>query len=167
MNSEQFGKTYLQYERNIEKVLREKKIYDEDLMHDTYIALYEYSQKGEIGDFVNAFVEFYKRLSKRRDEYNGHYEACDYATMVEKYDGWDEYDWEYRLQVGRRVDKILSYYASHPLPGERHHKRAVKILRLYCQGLNECEISDKLKISQPAVSQTLERAFLRLKLIAK
>ena len=167
MDTEEFGKRYLQYEKNIEKVLRGLGIYDEDLLHDTYIALYEHSQEAEIEDFVDAFVAFYKNLLRRQEEYNGHYEDCDYATMVERYDGWDEYDWEYRREVGRRVDKILRYYASHPQPGERNHKRAVKIVRLHCQGLNECEISNKLKISQQAVSQTLQRAIERLKLVAK
>ena len=70
-------------------------------------------------------------------------------------------------QVGRRVDRLLRYYATHPQPGERNHKRTLKILRLYCQGLTEQEISDKLKISQPTVHQYLARAIERLKAIKK
>ena len=73
----------------------------------------------------------------------------------------------YREQVGRRVDSLLRYYAAHPQPGERNHKRTLKILRLYCQGLTEQEISDKLKISQPTVHQYLARAIERLKAIKK
>ena len=53
------------------------------------------------------------------------------------------------------------------LSGERNHKRACKILRLYCQGLTEDEISDKLKISQQAVNQSLARSIERLKVVAK
>ncbi len=167
MTQEQFSQTYLQYEPNILKVLRHQHIYDDDLLHDTYIALYEYSLQTEIRDFVSSFVEFYKRLSKRRDKHEDPLIACDNTTMVEHFDRPDECELAYREQVGRRVDRLLRYYVSHPQPEERNHKRACKILRLYCQGLNECEISNKLKISQSAVSQTLDRAIKRLKLIAK
>ena len=167
MNSEQFGKTYLQYEANIAKVLHRQKIYDEDLLHDTYIALYAHSQHAEIADFVNTFVSFYSARYKRRSEHEEHYECYDNAAMIEHFDHADASDLAYREHVGRRVDSLLRYFVSHPQPGERNHKRACKILRLYCQGLNECEISNKLKISQQAVSQTLERAIERLKLVAK
>ena len=49
----------------------------------------------------------------------------------------------------------------------RLRQRTLKILRLYCQGLTEQEISDKLKISQPTVHQYLARAIERLKAIKK
>jgi len=166
MNSEQFGKTYLRYEANIAKVLHQLKIYDEDLLHDTYIALYNHSQHAEIRDFVNTFVAFYRARDKRREDHEEPFECCD-NTQLLNYDRPDESDLAYREQLGRRVDGLLRYFVSHPQPGERNHKRACKILRLYCQGLNECEISNMLKISQSAVSQTLERAIERLKLIAK
>ena len=167
MDTNEFGRRYVENEERRAKVLRGLRIYDEDLLHDTYIALYEHSQEAEIGDFVDAFVAFYKNLRKRHEKHESNYITCDNATMVKHFDRADESDLEYREQVGRRVDSLLRYYASHPQPGERNHKRACKILRLYCQGLNECEISNKLKISQSAVSQTLERAIERLKLIAK
>ena len=166
MTSEQFGKTYLQHEQDIANVLRKQRIYDEDLLHDTYIALYEHSQHEEINDFVSTFVSFYRSRYKRRDAYEENYECYDHSQLL-NFDKPDESDLAYREQVGRRVDSLIRYFAEHPQPGERNHKRTCKILRLYCQGLNECEISNKLKISQQAVSQTLQRAIERLKLVAK
>ena len=88
-------------------------------------------------------------------------------TQLLNYDRPDASDLAYREQVGRRVDSLLRYYATHPQPGERNHKRTLKILRLYCQGLTEQEISDKLKISQQAVNQSLARSIERLKVVAK
>ena len=83
------------------------------------------------------------------------------------FDRTDDSDLAYREQVGKRVDSLIRYYATHPQPGERNHRRACKILRLYRQGLTEVEISNKLKISQPTVHQHLERIIERLKAIAK
>ena len=163
MNSEQFGKTYLQYERNIEKVLREKKIYDEDLMHDTYIALYQHSQHAEIRDFVNTFVSFYLTRHKRREEYESNYEACDNATMIEKYDRIDEDDWEYRERLGEQMDEMMEFYLTHPWHKERNHKRGCEILRLYCEGLSKVEIAKKLKIDESTVRKYLKRAILGFK----
>ena len=166
MTSTQFGQTYLRFEAHIAKALKRMDIYDEDLLHDTYIALYQHSQHAQIRDFANTFIAFYRARHKRREVHEERYECYDHTQML-NFDQPDESDLAYREAVGRRVESLLRYFASHPQPGERNHKRACKILRLYCQGLNECEISDKLKISQSAVSQTLERAIERLKLIAK
>ena len=68
MTSQQFGEKYLQYEENIKKVLKSREIYDEDLLHDTYIALYEYAEtKNRVRNFVNTFVDFYMKRYMRRD----------------------------------------------------------------------------------------------------
>ena len=166
MTSQQFGELYLRFEENIIKILNSKKIFNEDLFNDTYIALFEDSQHNEIGDFVNAYVEFYGNLLKRHEEHESHYECHDHTHML-NFDRPDDSDLEYREQVGKRVDKLIRYYATHPLPGVRSHSRACKILRLYRQGLTEVEISNKLKISQPTVHQHLERIIERLKAIAK
>ena len=166
MTSQQFGELYFRHEKNIRKVLNSKKILDEDLINDTYIALYEDSQHNEIGDFVNAYVEFYGNLLKRQKQHESHYECHDHTHML-NFDRPDDSDLEYREQVGKRVDKLVRYYATHPQPGERNHRRSCKILRLYRQGLTEVEISNKLKISQPTVHQHLERIIERLKAIAK
>ena len=166
MTPEQFAQAYLTHEEYIQKVLRSLKIYYDDLLHDTYIALYEHSQHAEIEDFTNTFVAFYRARDKRQTEREAHYTCCD-NTQLLNYDLPDESDLAYREQVGRRVDSLLRYYATHPQPGERNHQRTLKILRLYCQGLTEQEISDKLKISQPTVHQYLARAIERLKAIKK
>ena len=52
MTKEIFGAMYLKYEKNIKKVLNSKKIFDQDLFDDTYIDLYEESQKNEIQDIL-------------------------------------------------------------------------------------------------------------------
>lgn len=168
MTSEQFANLYLQHQTDILKVLNSKRIFDADLLHDTYIALHDHAQQATIDDFVSTFVAFYRARYKRRSVHESHYMVCDNATLTEHYDrAEEESDLDHREQVGQRIDCLLRYFASHPQPGERNRKRTCKILRLYCQGLNESEISDKLKISQSAVSQSLARAISRLKLIAK
>ena len=168
MTSEQFANLYLQHQTDILKVLNSKRIFDADLLHDTYIALHDHAQQATIDDFVSTFVAFYRARYKRRSVHESHYMVCDNATLTEHYDrAEEESDIDHREQVGQRIDRLLRYFASHPQPGERNHQRTCKILRLYCQGLNESEISNKLKISQQAVSQTLARSVKRLKLVAK
>jgi len=166
MTGQEFGEKYLQYEENIKKILNSKKILDEDLMHDTYIALYEDSQHEKIEDFVNAFVGVYVNLLKRSDEHESHFDCHDNAHML-NFDRPVEDDPEYREDVSKRLDKLIRYYSKHPQKGERNHKRILKILRLYRKGLNEVEISSSLKISQPTVHQYLIRTIERLKAIAK
>ena len=147
MTSEQFGKTYLRYEKNIAKVLRTQKIYDEDLLHDTYIAVYELSQQEQIGDFVNTFVTFYRNLRKRQ----------------EKYDRIDEDDWKHREQMGQLVDEMMEFYRTHLLPGERNHERSCEILKLFRAGLSNVEIAKTLKIDESTVRRYIKRAILGFK----
>jgi len=167
MTGEKYGETYLRKEKDIKNVLESLEIYDVDLLHDTYIAVYEYAEKKiRIRNFVNTFVDFYWKRCLRRREYESNYEAYDDEHMY-NLDVQDESDLEYREEIGQRVDKIIRYFSEHRQSGERNHERAVKILRLYRQGLTECEISNKVKITQSAVSQCLSRTIKRLKLIAK
>jgi DNA-binding NarL/FixJ family response regulator len=167
MTEEEFGKAYLTNMDSIKKSLENLEIYDKDLLHDTYIALYEYAeQKHWIRNFKNTFIGFYWKRFLRLEEHEAHYDAYDDEQMYNM-DVPDESDLEYREQVGRRVDKLIRYYAEHPQPGERNHQQSVKILRLYCRGYNECEISHKLEISQQAVNQSLKRIIERLKVVAK
>ncbi len=163
MNSEQFGKTYLRYEANIAKVLHQLKIYDEDLLHDTYIALYNHSQHAEIRDFVNTFVAFYQNLNKRREEHDSHYQACDNATMIERYDRIDEDDWEYRERISAQIDIVIKKIRRKKFPGEHTHKRAIKVLMLYREGLTFREIASKLGIDVAAVHRHLKRTITRIK----
>ena len=163
MTGQEFGELYLRYEENIKKVLNRLEIFDNDLLHDTYIALYEYAEKKiRICHFVNTFVDFYIKRHLRREEHESNFEAYDDEQLY-RLDVADESDLEYREQVGKRVDSLIRHYAAHPQPGERNHRRTCKILRLYRQGLTEREISNKLKISHQTVHQYIERAIRRLK----
>ena len=158
MDTEEFGKRYLEHEGDIANVLRGLGIYDEDLMHDTYISLYEYAQEAEIGDYVNAFVTFYKNQRKRQKKAAEKIELCgDYGMLVEKYDRIDEDDWKYREQVSDRVDTLMDELRKRPLYGERNRKQAYKILRLYREGLTFDAIAKKMKTSPQAVQQQLSR----------
>ena len=163
MTTEQFGQTYLQYEPNITKVLRKQNIFDEDLLHDTYIALYQHSQHAEIRDFVNTFVSFYRTRHMRREEKESYYETCDNQTVVEHYDRADKSDLVYRERVCKRVDKIIEQLIERPLPGERNRIRAVKILCLYREGLTFEQIAHKLKTSKQAVEQQFSRTIEKLR----
>lgn len=163
MDAQLFAQTYLQYEQNIVKVLRSQKIYDEDLLHDTYIALYDHSQHAEIRDFLKTFIAFYRTRCKRRIEHESPYIACDNATLVEHFDRPEETDLDYREQIGRRVDNLIGYYCAHPLPGERNHKRACEILLLYREGLSYVEIAKRLKIDESTVKKYFKRTIMRLK----
>ena len=167
MEGEKFGEKYLQCAEDIKKILERYEIYDMDLLHDTYIALYEYAEeKNRIRNFVNTFVDFYWKRVLRRREHESYYEAYDDEQMY-NLGVADKSDLEYREQVGKRVDRLIRYYAEHPQPREHDHKLNCKILRLYRQGLTEREISHKVKISQQAVNQSLARTIERLKVVAK
>jgi len=180
MTSQQFGETYLRYEENIKKVLNSKKIFvDEDLLHDTYIALYEHSPHPAPCEFVNTFVEFYKRRYNWQKVQDSQLEHCDNAQLAALdiaddsvgEDALDErldnkHRTTYREQSIERLHEIIDYYFAHPQPGERNRRRSCRILRLYRQGLSEREISRELKISQPSVHQYLERIIERMKAIA-
>ena len=164
MTSQQFAQTYLQYETNIIKVLNSQKIYNEDLLHDTYIALYEHTPHPEPCDFVTAFVSFYRNARRWKDQHESHYEPCDNQQLL-AYDRPDNSAHELvsRERQLRRLDKLLDYYFTHPQPGRYDHERSCRILRLFLDGLSEREISDKLNISHQAVHQSLSRTIDRLR----
>ena len=93
MTPEQFAQAYLENEANISNILHGLHIFDMDLLHDTYIALYDHSQHAEILNFTNTFVSFYRARHKRRGTYESHYEPCD-NTQILNYDRPDESDLE-------------------------------------------------------------------------
>lgn len=178
MTEIEFSQTYLQYEANIKKILNSQRILDEDLLYDTYIALYEHSQRNKIRDFVNTFISFYRNARQWQDQQESDFVPYDNAQLAaldiiddsvgeEALEGRIDGDnrTTYREQCLQRLPQVLDYYFSHTQPGERNHRRACRILRLYLQGLNECEISRKLNISQQAVQQTLKRTIRRLKVV--
>ena len=162
MTTDEFAQAYLENEANISNILHGLHIFDMDLLHDTYIALYDHSQHADILNFTNTFVSFYRARHKRRGTYESHYEPCD-NTQILNYDRPDESNLEYREQVGRRVDSLLRYYVSHPQPGERNHKRACQILQMYINGLSNVEIAKNLNIDESSVRRHLQRIIKRLK----
>ena len=163
MEAEEFGQRYLQHEEDITNVLRKQKIYDEDLMHDTYIALYEHSPHPSAEDFVKTFVRFYRNLYDWQNKREQPCIVCDDEEITEKFDRADESDLEYREKIGERVDKLIAYFCTHPLPGERNHQRACEILRMYCQGLSYVEIAKRLKIDESTVKKYFKRIVEGLK----
>jgi len=179
MNTKEFETLYLAHEPDIIAILNSKRIYDDDLLHDTYIALFEHSPHPAPEDFVTTFVAFYTNTKSWQDQQESHLVHYDNAQLA-ALDISDESVGEealddhldnnnrttYREQSIERLHEIIDYYFAHPQPGERNRRRACRILRLYRQGLSECEISRELKISQPTVHQYLERIIERLKAIA-
>ena len=163
MTTTQFAQTYLQFEQNIAKVLRKQKIYDEDLMHDTYIALYEHTPHPADEDFVTTFVTFYRNLYNWQNKHESQYIVCDDTEMLEKFDRADESDLAYREKVGQRVDRLMAYFDAHPLPGERNHQRACEILKLYRQGLSYVEIAKIVNIHESTVKKYFKRIIEGLK----
>ena len=163
MDSNTFGQTYLQNESTIILILRRLGIYDDDLLHDTYIAVYQHSQHTAINDFTRTFISFYRVRHKRFLEYNSHYLACDNTTIEETYESCDETDLEHREQVAARVDEVIEKLKARPLPGERNRKLAIKIISLYRQGLTFHEIAKKLKTSPQAVQQQLCRTIEKIR----
>ena len=163
MDTTTFARTYLQNESTIIRILRRLGIYDDDLLHDTYIALFQHSQHTAINDFTKMFISFYRVRHKRRGEHESHYMACDNATMEETYNCWDETDLEHREQVAARVDAMIEKLKARPLPGERNRKLAIKIISLYRKGLTFAEIAKKLKTSPQAVQQQLSRTIEKIR----
>lgn len=175
MTAKDFGDTYLRYQESIKKVLNSKKIYDEDLLHDTYIALYEHSQHAEIQDFVNAYVEFYKKRYNWRKKQESQIEHYDHAQFAEL-EIFDESVGEdalnerldnnrttYREQCLARLPELLEYYLKHPHPDERNHERACKILQMHLEGCSFREIARKLKLDVATVHKYFSRTIEHIK----
>ena len=128
MTEEEFGKAYIANKDDIEQELKGLQIYDMDLYHDTYIALYEDSQEKEIRNFKN-------------------------ADMSYTFDRAESSDTDYNEEVGRRVDAIIDYYCTHPPKGARNHECACEILKLFCKGLSIREIAAELGIGKSTAHQ--------------
>ena len=166
MNTTDFAQTYLQCEADITRILKSRHIYDEDRLHDTYIALYDHMPQPAPDEFAKTFVAFYCNQQDWQQQRDSHFVSYD-NTQLATLHIIDETDWPQREQSLSRLDKIIRYYYAHPQPDERDHKRACRILRLFLCGLSECEISHRLKISQQAVNQSLRRTIERLKVVAR
>lgn len=179
MTSQQFFQTYAQYEPDIIKILTGKNIFDEDLLHDTMLALYEHSPHPAPDEFVTTFVSFYTNARDWQAQQASHFIPHDNVHLAaldipDESVGEDAIDQHldhtnratYRERCRALLPKVIDYYFSHPQPGERNRRRACRILRLYLQGLSECQIARELKLSQPTIHQYFTRIIGHLKAIA-
>jgi len=164
MKQEQFSQIYLRNEQQIARRLQELQIYDEDRLHDTYIAMYEKAQTFGSRRFAETFVKYYRTLQRRANDQAEHYIPCSPSEMVERYDRPDEDDTEYREQVAQRVDELIEEYRHHPFPGERNHRRAVRIIQLYRSGLTPREIAKRIQVTQRTVELQLQSMLKKLRL---
>ena len=164
MRQEQFSQIYLRNEQQIARRLQELQIYDEDRLHDTYIALYE--QAPTIGSkrFVETFVKYYRTLQRRANDHDSHYMPCSHEEIVEKFDRPDETDQEYREEVAQRVDELIEEYRHHPFPGERNHRRAVRILQLYRSGMTLQAIAERMNMRKQTVHDYLKNTVKNLRI---
>ena len=181
MTSQQFEKQYRANEKDLKKVLMKQDIYDEDLFQDTCLALCEHLQDIAPEDFRQAFLDKYDTLIKRRGQREidcvhlsnvqlAALEIIDESQDIEILDRHIDYDLEqFTAECTIRDDdkeclqQLLDDYYKHPQSGERNHKRACKILKLYLQGKSEREIANTFRISHQAVHQSLTRITERLK----
>ena len=164
MKQEQFSQIYLKNEQEITRRLQELQIYDEDRLHDTYIALYEKAPTIGSRRFAETFVKYYRTLQRRANDQAAHFIPCSPSEMVELFDRPEEFDTEYREQVAQRVDELINEYRRHPFPGERNHQRAVRILQLYRSGLTPREIAKRIRVTQRAVELQLQSMLKKLRL---
>ena len=177
MTSQQFEKLYTANEEYFRKTLTKQKIYDDDLFQDTCLALCEHLQDIAVEDFRQAFLDKYDTLVKRvgqREIVCVHLSNVQLAALdipddtqdVEIIDRDIDYDNAQHCAENKdRLRQLLNHYYRHPQPGERDHKQACKILKLYLAGKSEREIAQMLKISQQAVNQSMKRTKERLKVV--
>ena len=175
MTSQQFGELYLQYEPEIKASLINRHIFDEDLFQDTCLELYEFALHNDIQNFPGLFIERYRALRKRQDQRQLDIVPYDNAQLaaldiiddsqdVELIDrDIDSDNAPLPSQNMERLRELLDHYFTHPQPGERNHRRACRILRLYLAGKSEREIAHCLRIRHQTVHQYLTRTIAHLK----
>ena len=156
MTTEQFGELYLQYEENIKKVLNSKMIFDQDLFDDTYIALFEDSQKNEIQDFEAAFLCFYTNRYKWKKKQDSCIIHCDSAQLA-ALEIEDESDLEDREQIGQRVDALMDYVDKTTFPGERKPELNRKVLHMRLDGKTYEEIGAEIGMDANSVLHVEQR----------
>ncbi len=181
MNTKELERLYLTHEAEIKASLINQHIFDEDLFQDTCLELCIYAQHNDIRNLPGLFIERYKKLRKRQDQHQLDFvpydnaqlaaldindDSQDVELLAHAIDGDSEqFSAEYicRDEDKDRLQQLLNHYYRHPLPDERNHRRACKILRLYLNGLSEREIARKFKLSHQAVHQSITRTIARLK----
>ena len=182
MTGQQLEKLYTASEKDLKKMLTKQGSYDEDLFQDTCLALCEHLQDIAVEDFRQAFLDKYDALVKRRGQREidcVHFDNAQLAALeiiddsqdVEKLDAnidAEQFTAECTIRDddNERLQQLLDEYYKHPQPGERNHKRACKVLKLYLQGKSEREIANFLRITHQTVHQYLTSTIARLKTAA-
>ena len=181
MTQQQLSQLYLTHEPEIKASLINQHIFDEDLFQDTCLEICEYAQHNDIRNFPGLFIERYKKLRKRQDQRQLDivpYDNTQLAALDIPDDSQDVEILDHNIDSESRqfsaecqccdddkdrLQQLLNHYYRHPLPDERNHRRACKILRFYLQGKSEREIAHCLRISHQAVHQSLTRTIAHLK----
>ena len=181
MTSQQFEKLYTANEEYLKKTLTKQDIYDDDLFQDTCLALCEHLQDIAVEDFRQAFLDKYDTLIKRRGQREidcihlsnvqlAALEIIDESQDIEILDRHIDYDLEQftaectiRDDDKERLQQLLNDYYKHPQPGERDHRRACRILRLYLKGRSFREIANTLKLDVATVYKYFTRTVEHLK----
>ncbi len=156
MKTEEFGKMYLQNRDKIVEELTKEKIYDDDLMNETYIDLYEESQKNEIQDFEAAFLCFYTNRYKWKKKQDSCIIHCDNAQLA-ALEIEDESDLEDREQIGQRVDALMDYVDKTTFPGERKPELNRKVLHMRLDGKTYEEIGAEIGMDANSVLHVEQR----------
>ena len=155
MTRKEYGAMYSYSLGRITTVLKQEKIFDEDILHDTYLELYTRCGEIQKEHFVTYFVAWYKQLYEREAKRQGRYEYCG-TNVAEKHDLMDESDLAYREEIGQRVDEIIEDYRTNSPKNVKKHARACEILQLYRDGLSEREIAQELGIGKSTVHQYID-----------
>jgi len=171
----QFETLYLAHEPEIKASLINQHIFDEDLFQDTCLELCIYAQHNDIRNFPGLFIERYKKLRKRQEQRQLdiiHYDNAQLAALDIPDESQDvaiidrdiDYDHEqHRAENKERLQLLLNRYYRHPLPGERDHKRACRILRLHLNGHSFREIANTMKLDVATVYKYFTRTIEHLK----
>ena len=157
MNENDFANSYLQHEETIKKVLRSKKIYDEDLLHDTYIDLCDWLQTNETKkSFGGLFMEFYQNRYKWQKKQDSQLVHCDNAQLA-AINIIDETDWEYREELGLKADAILDYVDKTVFPTERKPELNRQVLRMWMDGMTYQQIGAQIGMDANSVLHIVQR----------
>lgn len=180
MTTKELEKQYIANEKDLRKILRSQDIYDEDVFQDTCLALCEHVQDIAAKDFRQAFLDKYDTLIMRVGQGEIECEHYDYAELaaleiidesqdVEKIDKKIDLDAEFSAECichdddKERLHQLLDDYYKHPQPGERNHKQACRILRLYLKGKSFREIANTMKLDVATVYKYFSRTVEHLK----
>lgn len=181
MNTKELEKLYLTHEPEIKASLINQHIFDEDLFQDTCLELCIYAQHNDIRNFPGLFIERYKKLRKRQDQRQLDIAPCDNAQLAALDIPDDSQDVEILDQAidsesrqfsaecicrdddKERLQQLLDDFYKHPQPGERNHKRACRIIRLYLKGRSFREIANTMNLDVATVYKYFTRTIDHLK----